>query len=92
MATTRVRLNSGEIQSYLDGGHGVDALLHQAASQVLSAAQSAAPVESGEYQASLHVEEDRTDRLVVRVVADAPHALVVEARDGVLARAIDAAR
>lgn len=92
MASTRVRLNSSEIQSYLDGGHGVDALLHAAASSVLSAAQSNAPVDSGEYQGSLHIEEARTDRLVVRVVADAPHALVVEANEGVLARALDAAR
>lgn len=91
MARTNVRLNSSEVQSYLDGGHGVDSMLQAAASRVLSAAQSAAPVESGEYQASLHLETDHTDRMVVRVIADAPHALVVEARDGVLARAIDAA-
>lgn len=91
MARTNVELNSSEIQSYLDGGHGVSSLLNEAASRVLSAAQSAAPVESGEYQGSLHLETDHTDRMVVRVVADAPHALVVEARDGVLARAIDAA-
>lgn len=91
MVNTRVRLNSSEIQSYLDGGHGVSSLLNEAASRVLSAAQSAAPVKSGEYQSSLHLETDHTDRMVVRVVADAPHAMVVEARDGVLARALDSA-
>lgn len=91
MALGRVRLNSSEIQTYLDGGHGVDSMLRATAARVLSAAEVNAPVESGEYVSSLHMEEDHTDRMVVRVVAGAAHALVVEARDGVLARAIDAA-
>lgn len=92
MASTRVRLNSSVVQEYLDGGHGVESMLEAAAQSVLGAAQGGAPVDEGTYQASLHVETVRTDRMVKRVVADAPHALAVEARDGVLARAIDAAR
>ena len=92
MASTRVTLNSSEIQSYLDGGHGVDSLLEAAAQRVLNAAQSSAPVESGDYLDSLHIETDHTDRMVVRVVSDAPHAWVVEANTGNLARALDAAR
>lgn len=91
MASTRVRLNSSEVQSYLDGDHGVSAMLQAAASRVLSAAQSSAPVESGEYLGSLHIETDHTDRMVVRVVSDAPHAWVVEANEGTLARALDSA-
>lgn len=91
MARSRVELNSSTIQEYLDGGHGVEALLQASASRVLSAAQAGAPVESGEYVGSLHIETVKTDRMVKRVVADAPHAMVVEANTGNLARALDSA-
>lgn len=91
MATT-VRLHSPGIQSYLDGDHGVHELLHGKAAAVLAAAQGDPHDASGAYEASLHVEEDHTDRLVVRVVADVPYAMVQEARYGVLSRALDAAR
>lgn len=92
MASTQVKLNSREIQTYLDGGHGVDSILESAASAALSAAQSGAPVDSGEYVDSGHIETEHTDRMVKRVVFDAPHALVVEANTGNLASALDAAR
>lgn len=87
-----IRLNSAEIQSYLDGEHGVREMLLAHAEPVLAAAQADPHDASGEYEGSLHIEETHTDRLVVRVVADAPHALVQEARYGVLSRALDAAR
>lgn len=89
--TTRFTLNHGEIQSYLDGGHGVEAMLEAHAQSVLGAAQGSAPVESGAYQDSLHIETDHTDRMVKRVVADVDYALVVEANTGNLARAMDVA-
>lgn len=66
-------------------------LLTDKAESVLSAAQSSAPVSSGDYQRSLHLEQDSTDRAVVRVVADVPYAAVVEANTGNLARSLDAA-
>lgn len=88
--TSGINLNSREIQSYLDGGHGVSALLHEKANAVADAARSGAPVESGAYQDSIEVVEDHTDRLVVRVVADVPYAGIVEAATGNLARALDA--
>ena len=91
MATTRLKLNSSEIQSYLDGDHGVEALLDSAAQNVLGAAQSDPHDASGSYEASLHIETARTDRLVKRVVADVPYAMVQEARYGVLSRALDSA-
>lgn len=91
MATTRLKLNSSEVQSYLDGDHGVEALLESAAQNVLGAAQSDPHDASGNYEASLHIETDRTDRMVKRVVADVPYAMVQEARYGVLSRALDSA-
>jgi hypothetical protein len=90
-AATKVDLNHDEIQSYLDGGHGVEALLEAAADRVLSAAQSGAPVVTGAYRDGLHVETVHTDRMVKRVVSDADYAMVVEAETGNLARALDAA-
>lgn len=91
MARSTLRLNHAGIQSYLDGGHGVRELLRGKAEAVLSAAQSDPHDDTGAYEASLHIEEAHTDRLVVRVVADVDYALVQEARYGVLSRALDAA-
>lgn len=88
MALKGFKLNHGGIQSYLDGGGGVEALLEAKAQEVLARAQASAPVASGAYRESLHVETDRTDRMVKRVVADAPYALVVEANTGNLARSL----
>lgn len=92
MARTNVKLNSRGVQRLLDGDGGVRELLHSKAEPVLSAAQADPHDASGDYEASLHIEEARTDRLVVRVVADVPYAMVVEANYGVLARALDAGR
>ena len=66
-------------------------LLTDKAESVLSAAQSSAPVVTGNYLASLKIVQDTTDRAVARVTATAPHAHLVEAQSGVLARALDAA-
>lgn len=88
MALKGFKLNSGGIQSYLDGGGGVEAMLEAKAQEVLARAQASAPVASGAYRDSLHVETDHTDRMVKRVVADAPHAMVVEANTGNLARSL----
>lgn len=88
MALKGFKLNHGSIQSYLDGGGGVEAMLEAKAQEVLARAQASAPVASGAYRDSLHVETDRTDRMVKRVVADAPHAMVVEANTGNLARSL----
>lgn len=85
-------LNRRTLQQYLDGAHGVEGQLEDAAQAVASAARANAAVDSGEYRDSIHVETDHTDRMVKRVVADAPHSLVVEARDGTLSTALDAAR
>ena len=91
MARARIKINSRGIQSYLDGGGGVRELLRSHAEPVLAAAQADPHDASGAYEASLHIEEARTDRLVVRVVAGVPYSHVVEANFGVLSRALDRA-
>lgn len=89
--STRITLNHREIQSYLDGDHGVESMLDSAARNVLSAAQGDPHDLTGAYEDSLHIETEHTDRMVKRVVADVPYAMVQEARYGVLSRALDSA-
>lgn len=88
MARTRIKLNSAGIQSYLDGGGGVDAMLQAEAETRAERARANAPVASGAYRDSIHVETDHTDRMVKRVVADVPYAMVVEANNGTMARSL----
>lgn len=84
----RIKLNSRGIQSYLDGGGGVDALLEAQAQESAARARASAPVASGGYRDSIRVETDHTDRMVKRVVADVPYAMVVEANTGNMARSL----
>lgn len=91
MARTTVKLNHREIQSYLDGGHGVRSMLESKAKSALAAAQSDPHDDSGAYEDSLQIDEVHTDRMVLRVGSDIDYAMVQEARYGVLARALDAA-
>ena len=88
---TKTALKSGGMAALLKSAE-VGAELANRASRALSAAQSSAPVESGAYKASLRVELAMTDRVVARVVSDVPHALVVQANTGNLARALDAGK
>ena len=91
MASTRIKLNSAGIAALLKSSD-VRADLTARGERVLSSAQSSAPVASGAYRDSLRVVQDTTDRAVVRVAANVPHAYVVEANHGTLARALDAGR
>lgn len=87
----KVKLNSRGMGQLLKSGEVRD-FVTERAERVLSAAQSSAPVgETGDYKASLHIEQDTTDRAVVRVVADVPYARIVEANTGTLSRALDSA-
>ena len=88
MALPRLKINHPGIQSYLDGAHGVSGLLDAEAQAVEGRAQAGAPVDSGAYKASIHIETDHTDRMVKRVVADVDYAMVVEAKTGNLARSL----
>jgi hypothetical protein len=90
MSSSKVKLNSGGMKDLLTSNDVRD-MLTERAERVLAAARSSAPVLTGTYQSSLHLEQDTTDRAVVRVVADAPHSHVVEANTGNLASALDSA-
>lgn len=90
MARAKVTLNSGGMRALLNDP-GVAADLARRISPVLNAAKAVAPVASGAYRDSLHIEAAVTDRVVARVVADVPYAVGVEAQTGNLARALDAA-
>lgn len=70
-----------------------DVIAHMQAlmTPVLAQAVASASVDSGAYRASLHMETVTSgDRAAVRVVADVPYAMAVEAATGNLARALDA--
>lgn len=89
--SSRVKVNyGGPFREVLNSG-GTRAFVTERAARVLAQAKSQAPVDTGAYQASLHIEQATTDRAVARVVASVPYAHIVEARSGVLARSIDAA-
>lgn len=91
MAKTKVKIHSAGIRDILTSS-GVESHLRARMEVAAAAARASAPVASGAYRDSIHVEEvRRQDRVVVRVVADVPHALAVEAGTGNLARALDAA-
>jgi hypothetical protein len=90
MASTRIKLKSSGMAALLKDS-GVRSMLTERAERVLATAQSIAPVASGAYRGSLHLEQDTTDRAVVRVVASVDYSHVVEANSGTLARAIDSA-
>lgn len=90
MAAAKVKLNGRTMAQLLKSDDVRDALTARA-QRVLSSAQSDAPVKTGTYKAGLEIIQDTTDRAVVRVAGTAPHSHLVEARHGVLARALDAA-
>jgi hypothetical protein len=87
MARSGVKLNHAGMAALLKSAE-IRAAVAPHAEQALAAAQAGAPVESGDYKASLHIEHDTTDRAVERVVADVDYAMVVEAKTGNLARSL----
>ena len=89
MAAT-ITLNHGGMAELLNSS-SVRAMLTEHAEPVLAAAQADPHDDSGAYEASLHIEQAVTDRAVVRVVADVPYAMVLEANYGILSRALDSA-
>ena len=87
MAGPRIRLDSGEMASLLSSP-SVAAACREEAEAVAARARSSAPVRTGAYRDSISVVDDTTDRAVARVIATAPHALLVESRTGNLRRAL----
>lgn len=90
MARTKVTMDARGSKALLKDD-GVRRELRRRAEQVAAAARASAPVRTGNYRAGIKVVDDTTDRAVVRVGSTAPHAHLVEARTGNLARALDAA-
>lgn len=90
MARVKVKLISAGMKELLSSDD-LRADLTARMERVEARAEATAPVESGAYRASIHIEQDTTDRAVVRVVADVDYAMGVEAQTGNLARALDAA-
>lgn len=86
----KVRLISRGMDALLEDP-GVTRDLRRRAERVLQVARANAPVATGAYRDSLAIEEDETDRTVVRVVSHDRKAMAVEARTGNLARSLDAA-
>lgn len=72
--------------------HWIEAVVRGPAERVAEQARSTAPVLTGAYKNSIHVELVMTGRVVARVVASDRKAPLIEARTGNLARALAAAR
>jgi len=87
----KVTLNHSELTRILKSDK-VAAELHRRAERVATAARASAPVATGKYAASIEVvDEKHPTRVVSRVYARVPYAMVVEASTGNLARSLDAA-
>ncbi len=83
-----ITLNYETIAHMLHGGYGVTEALREDAERVLAKAKSIAPVVSGDYERSLHIEvHDGKKRLTYRVIADVVYAPKVERDHSVLAKA-----
>lgn len=83
--------NPGFFEGFLYRDAGVIAAARAAADRVASAARASAPVDTGAYRNSIHVEMKFQQRAVAVVVADSDHAMIVESRTGNLARALRSA-
>lgn len=86
-----IKLDHGGMAALLKSAE-VRSALRERAEPVLAAAQADPHDDTGDYEASLHIEDATTDRAVVRVVASDWKAGILEAKYGILARALDAAR
>lgn len=92
MASTRITLNHHEIQSYLDGGHGVRELLQGPAERVAQALRDDPHDDTGAFEDGVTIEEAHTDRLVLRIGSTDFKGAILEANYGLHSRALDAAR
>lgn len=86
-----IKLDHAGMAALLKSAEVRDALT-QRAEKVLAKAKADAPVDTGAYRDSLHIEQATTDRAVVRISGGTDHDWIVEAKTGNLARALDAGR
>lgn len=88
MGKSRTRINHAAMGAWLKSPEMAAAMMAEA-EPVLTRAQAAAPVRTGEYRDSLRAwTEVHGNRVVARVGSDSDHALAVEAATGNLARAL----
>lgn len=90
MARVRVKMKSAGIEQLLKSD-GVRALLQPRAERVLAAAKADPHDDTGAYEAGLHIEQDTTDRVAIRIVSGDKKGHILEARYGILSRSLDAA-
>lgn len=90
-SSVRIDLNSRGMAALLKADD-VRAALTARAERVLAAAKADPHDESGDYEEGLHIEQDTTDRVAVRVVSGDWKGHILEANYGILARALDAGR
>ncbi|MDR0848081.1 MAG: hypothetical protein LBN10_03405 [Propionibacteriaceae bacterium] len=84
-----IKLNTATMKELLHGGFGLDAVLRADAEKVLAKARAIAPVDTGAYLASLHIEEEQhKSRMVVKIVSDDRKAPLVEFQTGTLTQAL----
>lgn len=86
----RVKLNSPGIAALLKSSD-VRSELTTRAERVLSAAQADPHDDTLAYENGLRIEQDTTDRAVVRVVSGDRKGHILEANYGILSRALDSA-
>jgi hypothetical protein len=90
--SAKFKPNSSALREMLRGDIGKRAI-EEPAKKALAAAEASAPIDSGEYRASLRiVEAVHPSRVVNHVGAHAAHGMKVEANTGNLARSLDSAR
>lgn len=92
MARVRVQLDHAGMRDLLTGPIA-RAVVEGKAERAAARARDIAPVDTGAYRNSIHVEVvQHRSRVVARVVAGTDHALVVEASHRTLGRSVDAAK
>ncbi len=91
MPNTRIKINHRGMAELLNSPE-VRADLTARAQRVLAAAKADPHDDTGAYEAGLHIEQATTDRAVVRVVSGDWKGHILEARYGILSRALDEAR
>ncbi len=83
-----MKLNSAGMDELLKSA-GVEALVEGIAQEKAARAKASAPVDSGDYRDSIEVwTEVHPTRVVAHYGSTAPHAAVVEARTGNIARSL----
>ena len=88
--STKIKLNHSGMASMLKSS-GVRSFVTERAERVLAAAKADPHDDTGAYESGLHIEQATTDRAVARVVSGDFKGHILEARYGILARALDAA-